>query len=141
MSEDRERVAGEETGEQGSGRKRVIVVEDGAVFRAAMIRLLDAEGFEVEAYADADAALTRIGEDPARRFDLLITDVVMPGMTGLEMVKRVRELAEQPPPVIYMSGEVRPALNDAAGKISGDVILAKPFTPEELIEALEQALS
>ena len=126
--------------ETPSPRRRVLVVEDGSVFRAAMIRLLDGEDYEVEAYPDAASALARLADDPQRRFDLVITDIVMPVLTGLEMVERMREIVAQPPPVIYMSGEIRPALNDAAGKISGDVILAKPFTPEELLEAVYTVL-
>ena len=75
-----------------------------------------------------------------RPFDLLIADVVMPGLSGVELVRRMRELISDPPPVLYMSGDVRPALNDAQGTIGGDTILAKPFGGEELLAAIEKTL-
>jgi DNA-binding response OmpR family regulator len=52
----------------------------------------------------------------------------------------MRELMSNPPPVLYMSGDVRPALNDAAGTIGGDLMLAKPFAAEQLLEAIETVL-
>jgi DNA-binding response OmpR family regulator len=82
-----------------------------------------------------------LSEEGRQPFDLLIADVVMPGLSGVELVSRMRELISSPPPVLYMSGDVRPALNDAAGTIGGDPILAKPFAAEQLLEAIDATLA
>ena len=119
---------------------RVLVAEDDA-FRDALIRILGGEGYEVESYPDAGSALTRVEGDPSRGFDLILVDIVMPGIDGLELVDRVRRLLSAPPRVIYMSGVVEPALNDLPGTIGGEPILTKPFGPEQLLAAVEAAIA
>lgn len=121
-------------------RRRVLVAEDGSMLRTALIRLLDAADYEIEAVPDGAEALMLLLAEAAEPFDLLIADIVMPGLSGVELVRRMRELMSHPPPVLYMSGDVRPALNDAAGTIGGDLMLAKPFAAEQLLEAIETVL-
>lgn len=122
-------------------RSRVLIAEDGGAYRAALVRVLDEAGFEVEAYPEASSALERLTGEDGRPFDLLIVDIVMPVLSGLDLVGRMRQLLDAPPPVVFMSGQVRGALNDEAGTIDGDPILQKPFTPEELLAAVEEALA
>jgi len=131
---------GKEAEEQDERRRRVLVAEDGTMFRTAVIRLLKEAGFEIEAVPDGTVALKRLVGPGSRGFDLLISDVAMPGMGGLELVRRMREEMSEPPPVVYMSGDVAMDLGTAPGAIGGDVILAKPFGPEELLAAIRSAL-
>jgi DNA-binding NtrC family response regulator len=69
-------------------RDTVLVVDDDAVFRAALTRYLEQEGFETCSVASADAALAELDERP---FDLVITDLRMPGVDGIELIRRVRK--------------------------------------------------
>jgi DNA-binding NtrC family response regulator len=67
----------------------VLVVDDDALFRAALVRYLESEGFAVVAEGDPSAALERLEQRP---FDLVVTDLRMPGMDGIAFVRRVRAL-------------------------------------------------
>ena len=67
----------------------VLVVDDDALFRAALVRYLEGEGFAVVAEGDPGAALERLEQRP---FDLVVTDLRMPGMDGIAFVRRVRAL-------------------------------------------------
>jgi two-component system chemotaxis response regulator CheY len=131
---------GMEAAEQDESRRRVLVAEDGTMFRTAVIRLLKEAGFEIEAVPDGTVALKRLVGPGSREFDLLISDIAMPTMSGLELVRRMREELSEPPAVIYMSGDVAMDLGTEPGAIGGDVILAKPFGPEELLAAISSAL-
>ena len=67
----------------------VLVVDDDALFRAALVRYLEGDGFAVVAEGDPGAAIERLEQRP---FDLVITDLRMPGMDGIAFVRRVRAL-------------------------------------------------
>ena len=67
----------------------VLVVDDDALFRAALVRYLEGEGFAVVAEGDASAAIERLEQRP---FDLVVTDLRMPGMDGIAFVRRVRAI-------------------------------------------------
>ncbi|MFQ5697308.1 MAG: sigma-54-dependent transcriptional regulator [Myxococcota bacterium] len=66
----------------------VLVVDDDAVFRAALVRYLEHEGYEVEGVGSAEAALERIDRRPP---ELLLTDLRMPGCDGIELIRRAQE--------------------------------------------------
>jgi DNA-binding NtrC family response regulator len=70
-------------------RGSVLVVDDDALFRAALVRYLEAESFAVVAEGDPSAALERLEQRP---FDLVLTDLRMPGLDGVAFIKRVRAL-------------------------------------------------
>jgi len=67
----------------------VLVVDDDALFRAALVRYLEGEGFSVVAEGDPGAAIERLEQRP---FDLVVTDLRMPGMDGIAFVRRVRAI-------------------------------------------------
>ena len=70
-------------------RGSVLVVDDDALFRAAVVRFLERENFAVVAEGDPSAALERVEQRP---FDLVLTDLRMPGVDGVAFIKRVRAL-------------------------------------------------
>jgi signal transduction histidine kinase len=117
----------------GDGRS-VLLVEDEPAVRALTARLLRAQGYVVTAAASADAAL-EVADAP---FDLLLTDVVMPGMSGKELAEAVH--ARHPGTgIVLMSGYT----NDLAARDGGSpehwTFLSKPFTAETLFPALQLA--
>ena len=69
--------------------------------------------------------------DGGQEVDLLITDLVMPGMTGLELVKLVR-MRHPELPVLYISGYSDGMLDPGGEELGSFEVLAKPFTPSEL---------
>ena len=92
-------------------------------------------GYQVTAVANGTEALTAAG---AENFDLLITDLVMPGLSGAEVVKRLRK--RQPTiPVVFVSGYAREALDETMLNTTTR-FLAKPFPAANLIELIRTTL-
>src|SRR5512147_3137749 len=70
-------------------RGSVLVVDDDALFRAALVRYLEGESFAVVAEGDPNAALERLEQRP---FDLVLTDLRMPGLDGIAFIRRERAI-------------------------------------------------
>jgi signal transduction histidine kinase len=113
---------------------RVLLVEDNDEVGEFAEQLLDELGHEVVRVRSGEEALDRA---LAERFDLVFTDVVMPGMSGLDLAGR---LAEQRSglPVILTTGYSDEISRSGAG---GRPVILKPYRPETLAEAIEQALA
>jgi CheY-like chemotaxis protein len=118
---------------------RILVVDDDAALRRITERMLTDAGHEVTTATDGLEALRLLKESP---FDLMITDLIMPGMEGLQLLREVRGLKVRPT-VLVMSG---------GGHVSGTeylemarlfgaaATLSKPFTKQGLIESVERVL-
>ena len=110
----------------------VLVAEDEEMIRALIADLLSAHGYEVIEAADAESALER-----ARAWDgdihLLISDVVMPQMSGIELAHRIWQ-TRPGLPVLLVSGYDEEALERAGGVPDEVDVLLKPFTPGDLLE-------
>jgi len=117
----------------------VLVVEDDDRVRRLTQRLLDTAGYEVLSAASGPEAL-ELMRSHAGRIDLLLTDVVMPGMQGPELARESLQLRPDLA-TLFMSGFTEEAL---AANHAGDPLgrlLAKPFLPEELVRAVRQTLA
>jgi len=124
---------------ESSGRtavsSTVLLVEDEPGLLSLATRVLQRGGYRVVAHADPESAL-EWWDDPTHRasIDLLLTDVVMPGMSGEEMLRRMR--AAKPGLVaLLMSGNA-----DERDAESGYAFLGKPYTPTDLLNAVKVAL-
>ncbi len=120
------------------GRETVLVVEDEAPVRAIVARVLGSHGYRVlEASGPGDALL--ISEEHSAPVDLLLTDVVMPRLSGRQLAERL--LAQRPRlKVLFMSGYVADA-ELRQGLPAGAGFLEKPMTDEALLRAVRQVLS
>jgi two-component system, cell cycle sensor histidine kinase and response regulator CckA len=111
-----------------SERRIVLLVDDALAVRGLARRILDAEGYGVLEASSGEEALQLAEESD--RVDVLLTDFRLPGITGIELARR---LAAQNPDLvtIYMSGYGEEAL---AGEelVPGSTFVAKPFSPVEL---------
>jgi PAS domain S-box-containing protein len=116
------------------GRGRILLVEDEPIIRNLARRVLQGQGFSVVDAPDPRTALTLVDDDP-ECIDLLVTDIVMPGMTGVDLARRLREIRPTMG-VLLMSGYAPDGVDAAA---SG--FLAKPFTPDGLLRAVADALA
>ena len=118
---------------------RILLVEDDPAVRATVRAVLKRLEHDVTEAADGAAAIRAIERNS---FDLVITDVIMPEVEGLEVVLAVR--ANRPEcPVIAMSGGGRLVSSDflvVASKIGADEILDKPFTFAQLQDAIKKVL-
>lgn len=111
-----------------SEQRIILLVEDALAIRGLARRVLDAEGYGVLEASSAEEAL-QLAEE-SERVDLLLTDFRLPGITGVELARRLA--AENPDLVtVYMSGYGEEAL---AGEelVPGSTFVQKPFSPVEL---------
>lgn len=115
----------------------VHVVDDDAAIRDSLSFLLESAGLTARTYDTAAALLARIGElEPG----CVVTDVRMPGMTGLELVARLKGLGIVHP-VIVLTGHADVALAIEAMKAGVLDFLEKPFDDEALLSAVRSALA
>jgi two-component system cell cycle response regulator CpdR len=116
---------------------RILLAEDDNQMRAFLSRGLRRAGHAVDAVGDGEAALVRAADT---NYDLLLADVVMPGIDGVELAKRVA--ARQPGiRVMFITGFAAVALQDEGFKPKSPRILAKPFHLRHLISEIEALLS
>ena len=115
---------------------RILVAEDERAVREFVCRALDQEGHTVTSVEDGLQALSQLA---IKEFDLLLTDIVMPGMDGIALALKVAR--DQPElPILLMSGyamERQRAHNLDA--LIHDVV-AKPFTLRQILDAVEKVL-
>jgi excisionase family DNA binding protein len=115
---------------------RVLIVDDDDRTRAYVRTSLEAEGFEIVDAASAREGLDALeNEDDAP--DLILLDVMMPGMDGWEMLQRVQE-RHGTIPVVMFSGKVDAASEAAERGATG--FIAKPFDPQDLVDRAKQIL-
>jgi PAS domain S-box-containing protein len=121
----------------GRASETVLLVEDEAVVRNLARRVLRDSGYRVIEARSGEEALRLAGEH-ADRIDLLLTDVVMPGMNGRELADRLGEIRPGTR-VVFMSGYTEDVILKRG--VSGDLaFLAKPFTPPMLARSVREAL-
>jgi len=126
------------TGDSWRGSRTVLVAEDEPGVRSPVRRILAAHGYRVLEAEDGAAAL-RIAEGHEGAIDLLLTDVVMPGMNGGELAHRMRSVRTGIR-VVFMSGYSSEAVATHGVLSPGAGFLQKPFTIEELVDRLRDAL-
>ena len=116
---------------QGQG-VRVLVVEDSTAVRHLAVRILEAAGYTVRA-ASSPAEVVAAGAGDA---DMILTDVVMPGMSGIDMVAALGSDV----PVVYMSGYLGRQVPEGFASGPATAYLEKPFTQDDLLRAVASVL-
>ena len=121
----------------------ILVVDDDPAVRTAIQMVLEREGLEVHAASDGPTALKLVA---AEDFDMLIVDIFMPGMDGLEIIKQVHRHKPKLP-IIAMSGlpfqsgaTQQPDFLSTATKHGAVGSLTKPFRPRELLAVIAEGL-
>ena len=112
----------------------ILVVEDEDAIRTLTHRILTRHGYQVVEAASPAAAL-ELDVQP----DLLLTDVVMPGMSGKDMADRMRE-SHPALPVLFMSGYTDNVMDRYGLDAAGDSLLHKPFNAQQLLSAVQDLL-
>jgi PAS domain S-box-containing protein len=120
------------------GTETILLVEDEPEVRELVTEILRGHGYRLLAAVDSADAL-RILDERAETIDLLLTDVVMPGMSGRDLAERVRRSRPQVK-VLYMSGYTDDAVGERGVLDPGMVLLQKPFTPRTLLRKLRDVL-
>jgi nitrogen-specific signal transduction histidine kinase/CheY-like chemotaxis protein len=120
------------------GGETLLIVEDEDLVRALAVRALRSFGYTCHQARDAGEAL-RLLDEPGTHVDLVITDVVMPGMSGRDLGDRLA-LLRPGIPVVYISGFTDEDVIRRGMLKEGRPFLQKPFTPHELARVVREAL-
>ncbi len=122
---------------EGSARRRILIVEDDRALRVALAGLLREAGHEVDQASDGPEGLARLRETPV---DLVLLDVMLPGLNGLDVLAQARGL-EHFPRVVMMTADDAP--ETLLGAVRGQAYryLKKPFAPAAIVEVVEDVLS
>jgi two-component system, chemotaxis family, chemotaxis protein CheY len=121
-----------------SMHKRILAVDDSVSVRRMVSFTLIREGYDVVEAANGEDAIKRLDSD---KIDMVITDLNMPRMNGLELLKKVREdPAKKFMPIIMLTTESDrdTVLEGKASGVTGWII--KPFTPDKLIEVVKRVM-
>ncbi len=123
-----------------AGKGRALVVDDEASIRFVVARALKDQGWEVRVIEDGVAVEESLRND---NFDLVILDLMMPGMNGFEVLRQIRSFPDRgwktqsSVRVVALSGKTGDEGLDFAQRIGADAVLSKPFDIEELWRVLE----
>ncbi len=111
---------------------KILIVEDDPVVALSCRRVLEAEGLDVQ-FADS----VEMGEAllAAESFDLMLTDNKMPGRDGFDMINQAQKIRPEMP-ILMMTGYLTPDTIEQARCSGAAACIAKPFTPDELREAI-----
>jgi CheY-like chemotaxis protein len=117
----------------------VLVIDDDDEMRNFIIKLLKRRDYTVTGAANGEKGLECLRADS---FALIITDIVMPDMEGLETIKRIRQISPQIP-IIAISGGGNNQVDylKFAQKFGANAVLTKPFDPTELLEMAARLLA
>ena len=120
----------------GMRAHRILIVEDDAAVLEACRRILEPEGLVVGAAENAADGLALVKSEA---FDLVLTDLKMPGQDGLALAEAIRKIRPELP-VLAMTGYMP---DTTAGQVGEYVagFIPKPFTPEELLEVIQRVLN
>ncbi len=116
---------------------KILLAEDDNDMRRFLVKALENAGYEVASFDNGLSAYNRLREEP---FELLLTDIVMPEMDGIELARRATEL-DPDLKVMFITGFAAVALN-ADSLAPGDArVLSKPFHLRDLVAEVEKMLA
>ncbi len=118
--------------------KHILVVEDEEHLRLGIRYNLEAEGYDVTAVGDAPSALTIVDDDP-REVDLIVLDLMLPGMSGYAFCETIREQGHDMP-VLILSARTLAEDRIRGFDVGADQYLQKPFDLDELISRVRNLL-
>ena len=115
----------------------ILLAEDDNDMRSFLVRALENAGYVVTSFDNGQSAYERIREEP---FTLLLTDIVMPEMDGIELARRATEL-DPDLKVMFITGFAAVALNPESNAPPEAKVLSKPFHLRDLVDEVERLLA
>jgi len=109
---------------------KILIIDDDSAIREMLSQRLSRFGFVADMVGTAEEGINKINSNP---YDLIFTDIKMPGMSGDDVFKYVRTVIKKSTPIIAMSGT--PWLLENS---SFDAVIAKPFSKDELLDTVGQ---
>ncbi len=121
--------------------KKILIVEDDPAALRLTSYTLEAEGYEIITAVNGVEALRKAQQEAP---DLVVLDIMLPGIDGFEVCHRLRSDPESPQarmPILMLTAKSQEADREMGQKVGGDLYVAKPATPEELTEAVKGLLA
>lgn len=115
---------------------KILLAEDDNDMRRFLVKALENAGFQVSSHDNGLAAYQRLREEP---FEMLLTDIVMPEMDGIELARRASEL-DPDMKIMFITGFAAVALNPDSQAPKDAKVLSKPFHLRELVNEVEKML-
>jgi CheY-like chemotaxis protein len=122
----------------GAAERVILVVEDDDALLRTIVRVLEGEGFVVRSASTANVALD-IMRDAGDTVSLVLSDVVMPGMSGVALIEKLRATRHNLP-AILMSGHVGNVVDAQGAHETGIDLIDKPFTRVQIVAKIEAVL-
>ena len=116
---------------------KILLAEDDIDMRQFLVKALQNAGHEVKSYDNGLAAYQRLREEP---FELLLTDIVMPEMDGIELARRAAEL-DPDIKIMFITGFAAVALNSDSSAPKHAKVLSKPIHLRELVSEVQKLLA
>ena len=117
---------------------RILVVDDEEQVRELAVHVLTRAGYSVLSVASAAQALEVVAAEP---IELVVSDVVMPGLSGIDLLTELRERKPALPVVLMTGGSSEPERTAKAIELGASAIVFKPYTHAELTNAVATALA
>jgi len=118
--------------------KRILVVDDDELVRLALDELLTPEGYEIHTVSSGREALERI---EALVYDLLMLDIIMPEMDGIEICKIIRKREDYSEvPIIFLTAKSREEDKTLGLEAGANLFLSKPIAPEKLLTLISETI-
>ena len=118
-------------------RGSVLIVDDEPTVGEVLSRYLEREGYEARVAEDGPGALAAVGE---RAPDLVVLDVMLPGIDGLEVMRRIRESRRPAPAIILLTAKGEESDRVTGLRLGADDYVVKPFSPAELVARVDAIL-
>ena len=119
-------------------KKKIFVIDDDPLALKMIVTALEAEGHEVQAFSEFESLLQELRQSLP---DLVMTDVVMPKITGFEVCRRIKEIRPHPPQVIVMTGKLDAVDPILARKMGADDFAVKTSDMAVLVRAVQKLLA
>ncbi len=116
--------------------KRILLAEDDNDMRRFLVKALEKAGYHVTNFDNGASAYERLQEEP---FSLLLTDIVMPEMDGIELARRASEI-DPDLKIMFITGFAAVALNPDSDAPRDAKVLSKPFHLRDLVNEIEKML-
>jgi len=116
--------------------KNILIVDDSATMRKIIMRGIRQAGIENADFKEAGDGVEGMKAVEGGKFDLILSDVNMPNMNGLDFVKAVKEKLGTPPPIVMITTEGSEEVVKEAMTRGAKGYLKKPFTPEKIQEVI-----
>ena len=118
-------------------KKRLLLVDDSATMLMSLKNALELAGFAVDTAPDGEAAMAKLKAGP--KPDLMITDINMPKMDGLQLIQAARQIMRFTP-ILALTTESQQARRDEAKKLGATGWLVKPVASADLVKVIRQVV-